>query len=190
MQTSSKTWKSTVLLTWCWHPTCLLLLCNAAHQSTVALWASQPLHDGDKPRSVSRTGYVIQCLEISCKVGKWVFFKYASIWWCERDLVLQLYVHSSSMAPIPAQLSYGFLYNKPVDCTRAKLRNTQISRSHINRRLYEMHISGCLRHTSFLLPLWQHVIWQGPIPILSLSQIKAYIFVWNYTSAFLFSHKL
>lgn len=42
-QTSSKTWNSTVLWIWCWHPTDLVLLrtlCNAVYQPTVALWAS------------------------------------------------------------------------------------------------------------------------------------------------------
>lgn len=32
-----------------------------------------------KPRTVSRTGYVIGCLEILCEAGRWVFLKCVNI---------------------------------------------------------------------------------------------------------------
>lgn len=43
---------------------------NAPHQPTAALWGSQSFHDGDKPRSGSKTGYVIGGLETSGRFQK------------------------------------------------------------------------------------------------------------------------
>lgn len=123
---------STVLSTRCWHPMYLVLartLYNAPHQPAAALWGSKSFHDEDKRRSCSKTGYVIGGLEISGRFQKQegeVFFITMSTCDDVRDLVLQLYVHSSSTAPIPAQLSSAFSHNKVADSVTAKLRNTQV----------------------------------------------------------------